>query len=93
MLTEEEVSTLRNLLTYIRSQGKASIDTCEKLQVALSNILRLVDIQDSTLSRLQGSGDDLRGYLVRLTSDMCQSNQNTLEHIVDTLEGVLKSID
>ena len=46
----------------------------EKFQVALTGVLRLLSGQDTTLSNLRGSPDDLRGYIIQLAADLHQKS-------------------
>ena len=93
MADQEIVARLRAALELIEKKGESTRVDCEKLQVALTNTLRLVDIENSTLTRLQGSGENLKAYLIRLTSGICESNQELLRQLTETINQAIQLLD
>jgi hypothetical protein len=90
---QEIVADLRAALKIVENKGASSRADCEKLKVALTNTLRLVDIEDSTLTRLQGSGEDLKAYLIRLASRICESNQEILGQVAETIHRAIHLLE
>jgi hypothetical protein len=90
MTDEEVVESLKDALDYARTEGEAIIEDLKKLEVALTNVLRLVDVKESTLSRLHGTGDDLRSYLIRLAAEAHRSNEEFVEGLSGLIERTLK---
>lgn len=92
MNDEEVLTQLKDTLVYTHTEGKAIIEHIQKLQVALTNVLRLVDIEDSTLSKLRGSGGNLQSYLIKLATDVRQSNERFIQHLSETIEKAIEMI-
>lgn len=93
MRDEEVIASLKDALDYTHTEGKAIIERIEKLQIALTNVLRLVDIEESTLSKLHGSGGDLQGYLIKIAADTYQSNERFIEHLIDIIERIIELVN
>ncbi|TFF96908.1 hypothetical protein EU546_00230 [Candidatus Thorarchaeota archaeon] len=86
MKDEEVVASLNEALDYTRVEGEAIIEDLKKLEVALTNVMRLTSVEESTLSKLHGTGDDLRSYLIRLAAEAHRSN----ERFIDGLSVLIK---
>lgn len=92
MEPEELINLLQKLIEYVETAQHEASERTDKFQIALSNTMRLTAPGDSTLSRLQGTPDDLLAYLIRLSTDLCKSYQEHLAHISKNLEDLVDAL-
>lgn len=89
MNNEQIVDELDSLLTLLNEQQKEIEVIHKKFQVALTGVLRLVG-ETPTLTNLHGKTENLKGYLIQLSTDVIEtttkSHQNTRKKIEEVIE-------
>ena len=65
------ISQLNELAQTVQTDKEQTNADFEKLQVALTGVLKLLtDEQNSPLIHLKGTPQDLKGYIIRLVSEL-----------------------
>jgi hypothetical protein len=73
MTKDAVITEITSIIEYIEeTRNRVSLDI-DKFQVTLSNTLRLLDGSSPTLTRLKGDTEDLKGYLVKTSTEMRES--------------------
>ena len=81
-----------SLLTEISNISDDLENEFDRLQVALTGSLRLLDESNATtLSALQGTPNDLKNYLITLVSELKQKTQTHLRHLTQSVNHVLEA--
>jgi len=73
MKKEDMITEITSLLKLIDETHDRIGLEYDKFQVALTNTLRLMDGTSSTLSKLKGDTEDLKGYLIKTSMEMRDS--------------------
>ena len=81
---------LKKILEVVKELLEESKEEQDKFQIALTGTLRLLDGENTTLSALQGSPAELRGYILQLTTQMSKNSADRFEKILDHLTAVIK---
>jgi hypothetical protein len=92
-LTEEVAGQpeLVEIVDKVNSIRKSIDMNCEKLQVALTGVFRLLDGERAEiLSGLGGSQEDLRAYIVKLVSELRRDSDDQFVQLQHKLEKLLK---
>ena len=92
-MTEEVAGQpeLADIVDKVNSIRKSIDMNCEKLQVALTGVFRLLDGERTEiLSGLGGRQEDLRAYVVKLVSDLRRDSDNQFVQLQHKLEMLLK---
>lgn len=80
---------LNDIIDRVESIRKSIDMNCEKLQVALTGVFRLLDGERTDiLSGLGGSQQDLRAYVVKIVSELRSDADDQfaqLQHILELL--------
>jgi hypothetical protein len=92
MKNEQLISELNSILGQLEKQIIGFQASCEKLQVALTGVLRITNDDGLLLSNLQGSPEHLKSYLIRLCSDLLASGTQSYERLRERIEGLIDSI-
>jgi hypothetical protein len=61
----------------------------EKFRVALTGVLRLLSSNKATLKGLQGTPDELKGYILNLAAELSQESARQWELFKSQLETIL----
>lgn len=92
MTNENLIAELTSLLRLIDdTREKVGLEH-DKFQIALSNILRLLNEGSPILTKMKGSTDDLRAYIIRTSMNLRQSSLNPYEQIkvkVESIRGMI----
>jgi hypothetical protein len=83
---------LREVLLQIESSKESIEKGHEKFQIAISGALRLLDDNNSMLEKLRGSPDDLRGYVLKLVTELGMETINHWESLHAQIEQILVSM-
>jgi hypothetical protein len=87
------INQLTRIVQMVHNEKEHTKVEFEKLQVALTGVLKLLtDEQNSPLTRLQGTPQDLKGYIIRLVSELHLSMINRLEELNSRINQVIQSI-
>ncbi len=61
---------LREVLVQVESSRTSIVKRHEKFQIAITGALRLLDGDSPLLDNLQGRPDDLKGFVVKLVTEL-----------------------
>jgi hypothetical protein len=87
------INQLTELAQMVQNEKEQTKVEFEKLQVALTGVLKLLtDEQNSPLTRLKGSPQDLKGYIIRLVSELQLSMLNRLEDLNSKINQLIQHI-
>jgi len=94
MKKEDLIAELTSLLRLINdTREKVGLEH-DKFQVALSNTLRLLNEGNPILTKMKGSADDIKAYIIRTSTDLRQSSLNPYEQIkvkVESIRGMVQT--
>jgi len=90
MNNEQLTDELNSLLSLLNEQQKEIDSIHEKFQIALSGVLRLVGASAPTLTNLHGKTEDLKGYLIRLSTDVIETTTKSYQSLRIRIEEVLE---
>ena len=89
MTKDAVITEITSIVEYIEeTQNRVGLDY-DKFQIALTNTLRLLDGTSSTLAGLKGDSEDLKGYLVKTSTEMRESAMQPYHHLRTRMEKVL----
>lgn len=83
---------IRDLLLEIESSREAIEEEYKKFQVALSSVLRLIDGNNQMLGSLHGSPEDLKGFLLNLTTELRRDTISHWKSLKPKIEYILSNI-
>ena len=87
------INQLTELTQMVQNEKEQTKVEFEKLQVALTGVLKLLtDEQNSPLTRLKGSPQDLKGYIIRLVSELHLGMLNRLENLNSKINQLIQLI-
>ena len=87
------VTQISEILQLFQDEKDKTKEEFEKLQVALTGVLNLLtDEKSSPLTRMQGTPQDLKGYIIRLVSELHMNVINRLETLSLELDSVLQAV-
>ena len=87
------ISQLAELAQTVQAEKGQTNAEFEKIQVALTGVLKLLtDEQNSPLIHLKGTPQDLKGYIIRLVSELHLSMINRWEALSSYIDQVIQSI-
>jgi hypothetical protein len=90
---DQVASQLSEILHEIQDNKNLTKNEFEKLQVALTGVLRLLTGgKESPLARIKENPQDLKGYIIRLVSDLYQDAINRWDTISMKVELVLQAV-
>lgn len=92
MKKEDIIAEITSLLEFIdKTRDEISLEH-DKFQVALTNTLRLLGDSSPILTKMKGNVDDLKGYLIRTSTEIRQTSLDPYEHLrtrVETIRGLI----
>jgi hypothetical protein len=80
---------LRELLLYVESSRESIEKRHEKFQIAITGALRLLDGNSSMLEKLRGSPDDLKGFVLKLVTELSRETISHWESLHAQIEQIL----
>lgn len=83
---------LKGISEEIEKEKDALESSFEKLVVAISNVFRLVDGEQVSLTTLQSSPKMLRGYVLNLVTHIQQMAINHNAHLLEEINGLMARI-
>ncbi len=89
MTKEAIVTELASIIDSIEETRTRLGMDYDKFQIALTNILRLLSDTSPTLVRLKGDTEDLKGYLVKTSTEIRQTVLQPFDQIKTRMEKVL----
>lgn len=93
MNNEQMTTELKTILSLLKEQQGEVNAIHEKFQVALTGVLRIIGEHDSpTLKNLQGSTQDLKGYLIQLNTDVVKTTTKSYESLKSRIEDLLELV-
>lgn len=91
-MTENPIGKeISSIIDYIEETKNIVNLDYDKFQVALSNTLRLLEDTNTTLTRLKGDAEDLKGYLVKTSTEMRRTALLPYDQVRTRLEKILDS--
>jgi len=89
MTKEAIVTELTSIIDFIEeTRNRIGMDY-DRFQVALTNTLRLLSDTSATLVRMKGDADDIKGYLVRTSTEIRQTALQPYDQLKIKLKKVL----
>ena len=92
MENEALANQIRELLLKVESSQESIEEGYKKFQVALTGALRLLDGNNQMLGRLHGSPEDLKGFLLKLATELRSDTISHWESLKPKIEHILSSI-
>lgn len=92
MTKEAIISELVSIIDFIEESSNKIGMEYDKYQVALTNTLRLLSDASPTLVKMKGNADDLKGYLVKTTTEIRDITLQPYRILKRRMEKVLESI-
>ena len=89
MENDSLAAKLREVLMQIESSRESIEKGQERVQIAITGALRLLDDNSSTLEKLRGSPDDLKGFVLKLVTDLNSETISHLESLHSQIERIL----
>jgi hypothetical protein len=83
---------LREVLLQIELSRESIEKGHEKFQIAITGALRLLDDNNSMLEKLRGSPDDLKGYVLKLVTELSMETINHWKSLHEQIEQILVSM-
>jgi hypothetical protein len=80
---------LRDVLLRVESSRESIEKGHEKFQIAITGALRLLDGNSSMLERLRGSPDDLKGFVLKLATELSMETIGHWEALHAQIEQIL----
>lgn len=89
MTKEAIVKELTSIIDFIEeTKARIGMDY-DKFQIALTNTLRLLSDTSTTLVRMKGDSEDLKGYLVKSSTEIRQITLQPFNLLKTKMEKVL----
>ena len=82
-------TALESYLAQLDQLQQDLLDSHMKFRIALTDTLKLLENESLTLKRLQGAPNALKGYIIKLNEDLCESTKNAFESLRKGLEPIL----
>jgi hypothetical protein len=93
MNDEQLRKQLTTLLSLLNEQQEEVSAIHEKFQIALTGVLRLIGENNSpTLKSLQGTPQDLKGYLIQLNTDVVKTTAKSYASLKSRIEELLELV-
>ena len=89
MTRDAAITEIASIIDYLEESKNRVGSDHDKFQVALTNTLRLLDGTSSTLAKLKGDSDNLKGYLVKTSMEMRESVMKLYQDLETRMEKVL----
>jgi hypothetical protein len=83
---------LREVLLHIESSRESIEKGHEKFQIAITGALRLLDDKSSMLEKLRGSPDDLKGFVLKLVTNLSAETISHWESLHAQIEQILTNM-
>lgn len=92
-MSNEQIKTkIESYLIQLEEKQDIIISAHEKFQVALAGTLKIIGNESPTLTHLKGSQADLKGYLIRLNSDLFDTTKRAFEDLNKHIKSLLESV-
>ncbi|MHA1943022.1 MAG: hypothetical protein ACW96M_01370 [Candidatus Thorarchaeota archaeon] len=92
MTKEALVTELTSIIDFIEEIRNRIGMEYDKFQVALTNTLRLLSDTSPTLLSLKGDAENLKGYLVKTSTEIRQTTLQPYGHLKTRMEKILDLI-
>ena len=89
MTKEAIVKELTSIIDFIEETRTRIGKDYDKFQIALTNTLRLLSDTSTTLARMKGDSEDLKGYLVKSSTEIRQITLQPFDLLKTKMEKVL----
>jgi hypothetical protein len=86
------VAKLREILIQIESSRKSIEEGHERVQIAVAGALRLLDNNNSMLEKLHGSPDDLKGFVLKLVTELNMETTRHWKSLQSQIEQILLNL-
>jgi hypothetical protein len=83
---------LREVLLQIESSKVSIQKEHEKFQIAITGALRLLDDNNPMLEKLRGDPDDLKGFVLRLVTELSAETISHWQMLQSQIEQILLNI-
>ena len=77
----------------LQSEHLSIDESFEKLVVAMTNIFRLIDGEQRTLSALQGSPKELQGYVINMIGEMRKKTSTSNAQVIRDLSALIDQLE
>ena len=92
-MNEETVAQqLAELLKQLDSVRNSTGHKHEKFRVALTGVLRLLSGNEATLKGLQGTPEELKGYILNLATELGEESMRQWESLRSQVELILSQV-
>lgn len=81
MKNEDLITEISSLLALINEAREKTHSDHEKFQVALTNTLRLLNGSSQILTKMAGNTEDLKAYLIRMSTSIQQTSSDSLNQL------------
>ena len=92
MNDETVAQQLTELLRQLESARISARQEHEKFRVALTGVLRLLSGNEATLKGLQGTPEELKGYILNLATELGEESTRQWESLKSQVELILSQI-
>ncbi len=92
MKNEALIKEITWIIDFIEEAKNRIGPDYDKFQVTLTNTLRLLDDPSSTLTKMKGDTDGLKGYLIRTSSEIKQITLQSYEQLKFRIEKILNMV-
>ena len=89
MTKEALVTELTSIIDFIEETRNRMGMEYDKFQVALTSTLRLLSDTSPTLTSLKGDAEDLKGYLVKTSTEIRQTTLQPYGQLKTRMEKIL----
>ncbi|TFG32317.1 hypothetical protein EU527_10355 [Candidatus Thorarchaeota archaeon] len=88
MNNEQIRDELQSYLEKLNQQQHILLSSHEKFRIALAGSLKLIGDTSTTLKHLHGTSDDVKGYLIQLSINLCNETKNAFENLRREIEPI-----
>ncbi len=93
-VTTESVDVQLNKIIMDLKEEYSAIDASfEKLLIAITNVLKLTGTQKGTLTSLQGTPQELQGYLIEMVSRIRKKNTQAINRSLERLTALADNLE
>lgn len=92
-MNREQLTNELNTILSLLNEQQRDIDAIQKkFQVALTGVLRLVGESTPILTKLHGTPEDLKGYLIHLNTDVIETTTKSYQSLKNRIEEVIELV-
>ena len=92
MKKEDLISEIMSLIDFTNQSQQKITREHDKLQVSLTNILKLLNEGSPILTKMKGDTKDLKGYLIRVSTETRIATLDSFEQLRTRIERLLSLI-